>query len=1472
MEDLTAVSGYVVPVARCASEMAAAVAPAGSSGPSALALTLSAHTRSGASYLSVFDRLSAEEETMASELDLLRSGSASDDSKRPQRDIYITPAQSKALLREAFELFEAGGVDAVCAACERIAAVVDHRHFSDVDVLQAYDLVLEALSKHADSVEVCAPACTALAKMRARGCGSSAAVNRALLAVLQQHQSSASLRETVVEAFFALVHTPDYPLSEICDQSGSEAIVLSLSVESALDVAMVSCVLPMQLLKHADDSLLKAGIVDALVGFVRRFKGSRLEALGFDALYRCVQKWRSAAKALAQTGIFDLILECADAQPINLGTQQSAWRLFFAVSEYSEPTDEQQSRAVLRAAKNVRGITTGNGAFEFVVLNAQVLKHSCSGSPERRLLAVRLDAVPGILSQLRRWSDGGTSLTFLLDALKELMYCSKARSQPSGASIIGIVIEVLSKRPFNTELQDAGMVVVEALTRELWFEEVVANQCSRDRSGLAIVAVFLNYLHRKHSSEECAEAAYKMLLPAVDATSDKLKGDEEWSRLQVYALQVLNEALRAQRDAERRSEQLICPALLLVGLVSPSSAERRLAAEEFPRTTVLVAIQSLRSAYAPLQSAACSALNVLFDACPDSELREVVFLLRENSTADVLASIICDESVKEQLLFDAAYLLVAVVIKIKLAYALEDPRPVISDKLVPAVLRLLRTPEASRTAACQLLHLLFEYSQEYGSQLVAPDVIKALIKPLLSPNPLRAADATYAALRLLVEADAACATQALDAGLLKVKASKSACADRVALEDLLRERRDADNEGAAASADAAAAELLAEEEAEAAAKSAAQQKRKAKKKPAARAAAAASAAPDAPLPAEPAPDAEADADGAAAGSQDGDSGAAEAPSQKPRKKTSRGGRGKGSRAKPGGSDDEKEEAHQPAAEASAEELSSAIADMQLEEEAGFTAVETRKKGGRKQPAASPASPPAPAPPPAPKPQPQPRTVALPQPRPQSQSPTRLAAQPRPQPQSPTRPAARPQPRAVAQPQPPPAPPVRPEPPLAAMPQMLPVLPVPPFIPPPAAHAMPVLPWQMPQPARAEPIAVPQFSLFAQPPAISAVPESPRAPQPYRPPPAAATQHPASLLPPSIFSSLAEGPVARAAPTSQPDASAQGLSNAAGEYNCFLNSIVQALYHVLAFRKHMLRSHLPDHVSNLAVQRSIALVRALGDLFEALQRGAALRRHVEPGAASGEASGAVAPTSLRQALAALNAGGAGEGAMNAMADAAEVLSALYDAFQSVSAAAKTRRAPEETPIARMFGFGVHEAAHCNAAACRRKVTHELRFRSFFHIVFSTALREASATAAAQGLRMSFEELLSQLQGGDVKRCDKDVGGCGAAACVRHDLEAPPEVFTISLAWDTAQAAEDVVAATMKVRSVRGSSCAPADASHRRCGLSCGLRWCSTTGRATRRATSCAPWCATTAATTPPTRALTRGPAPRCCLPRALPAAL
>ncbi len=65
--------------------------------------------------------------------------------------------------------------------------------------------------------------------------------------------------------------------------------------------------------------------------------------------------------------------------------------------------------------------------------------------------------------------------------------------------------------------------------------------------------------------------------------------------------------------------------------------------------------------------------------------------------------------------------------------------------------------------------------------------------------------------------------------------------------------------------------------------------------------------------------------------------------------------------------------------------------------------------------------------------------------------------------------------------------------------------------------------------------------------------------------------------------------------------------------------------------------------------------------------------------------------------------------------------------------------------------------------------------------------------------AFEQLLASSQGGDCKGCDCDEGGCGAPRPIQHALEAAPTVYTISLAWDTAQAPEAEVAATMLVRA-------------------------------------------------------------------------
>ena len=60
---------------------------------------------------------------------------------------------------------------------------------------------------------------------------------------------------------------------------------------------------------------------------------------------------------------------------------------------------------------------------------------------------------------------------------------------------------------------------------------------------------------------------------------------------------------------------------------------------------------------------------------------------------------------------------------------------------------------------------------------------------------------------------------------------------------------------------------------------------------------------------------------------------------------------------------------------------------------------------------------------------------------------------------------------------------------------------------------------------------------------------------------------------------------------------------------------------------------------------------------------------------------------------------------------------------------------------------------------------------------------------------MESLLAQLLRADTKGCDKDVGGCGAQTPIRHVLLRPPDVFTLSLSWDTNTASEADVRATL-----------------------------------------------------------------------------
>jgi hypothetical protein len=250
----------------------------------------------------------------------------------------------------------------------------------------------------------------------------------------------------------------------------------------------------------------------------------------------------------------------------------------------------------------------------------------------------------------------------------------------------------------------------------------------------------------------------------------------------------------------------------------------------------------------------------------------------------------------------------------------------------------------------------------------------------------------------------------------------------------------------------------------------------------------------------------------------------------------------------------------------------------------------------------------------------------------------------------------------------------------------------------------------------------------------------------------------------------------------------GLSNAAGEYNCFLNSLVQALFRLRCFRQHLLKSSVPtSSPPHRDISRDLAVVRSLQHLFFALEGGARLLR--DP-LAGGGGSETITPTNLRLALAALAPGG-GEAGVNAMADAAEVLSSMYDCFLRVSSA--FRSANELSPVQLRFGLEMREHVYCDAC---RLTTHKLSFLSFFHLVHATALRHAAERCPAGA---PLEDRLAFLLAEESKSCDTDYRGCGKQTPICHSLDRVPEVFTISLCWDSSTASEAEVGATLRALS-------------------------------------------------------------------------
>lgn len=240
--------------------------------------------------------------------------------------------------------------------------------------------------------------------------------------------------------------------------------------------------------------------------------------------------------------------------------------------------------------------------------------------------------------------------------------------------------------------------------------------------------------------------------------------------------------------------------------------------------------------------------------------------------------------------------------------------------------------------------------------------------------------------------------------------------------------------------------------------------------------------------------------------------------------------------------------------------------------------------------------------------------------------------------------------------------------------------------------------------------------------------------------------------------------------------AVGLANATGEYNCFLNTIIQCMWHCTHFRAYL--EQFPP--GTFGARHPV--VEALTGLFHALS---AAEREWQPG----RKRRVVNPTALREALDALPGHRFRIGEMN---DASEVLGAVYDCLRDVP---RLVHAQYGTPVVEDF-FGLKMWEHVKCGACG-VVSHHVRSHvEWFHIVAATALRDVAAALPGHG----FGNLLRQLDAQHVKRCDKELGGCERAIQPIKTIERTPNVFCVQLAWEADVAAEEIAGTMAAVEEV------------------------------------------------------------------------
>ncbi|KAG2500861.1 hypothetical protein HYH03_001622 [Edaphochlamys debaryana] len=261
------------------------------------------------------------------------------------------------------------------------------------------------------------------------------------------------------------------------------------------------------------------------------------------------------------------------------------------------------------------------------------------------------------------------------------------------------------------------------------------------------------------------------------------------------------------------------------------------------------------------------------------------------------------------------------------------------------------------------------------------------------------------------------------------------------------------------------------------------------------------------------------------------------------------------------------------------------------------------------------------------------------------------------------------------------------------------------------------------------------------------------------------------------------PPAAASAVEAPGVAGTGLVNRVGEYNCFLNVIIQCLWHCASFRAQIHTLNPDDYTAEHPI------VAALLRLFQALDQadsggaaGAASQRHV------------VDPSDLREAL---DAVGIRAGEMN---DPSEVLCAVFEALNEAPGlsaqeatkgqAAKEMAIQQLSVVDRTFGLLLSEEVRCLQDKCH-KTTHVVPSHiEYYMIISATALRDMPMLMEMDDPSMAT--IMHELETQHIKKCDTDppFHGCNTPTKVTRTLHNVPDVFMLLLAWEQNVSSEEI----------------------------------------------------------------------------------